>query len=390
MLKALVTAEITGADIPGTLDRLNAGGITLLALVPLGELSVQVTVLRQEYPECERIVRKRGDCISLKSRRGLYWAIRGLLARPVLLLGMALILAVSLYLPSRVLFVRVEGNRLIPSRKILEIAEECGIGFGASRRAVRSERMKNHLQEALPELQWAGVNTRGVVAVITVRERPEQEEGQAQAALGHIVALTDGVVTQCTVTRGNLLCAPGEAVKKGQILISGYTDTGLTIRAELAAGEIFATTRRQITAVTGANCLRKSSKGQERKKFSLLLGKKRIIFWNSSRIWDTTCDRMYEEYYITLPGGFALPIGLAVERFVPVETVQQEIPQADGQLLLSTFGANYLKQTMIAGTIHLAQPRYFGEPGLWIMAGEYRCTELIGVQQRFQIGEENE
>ena len=99
---------------------------------------------------------------------------------------------------------------------------------------------------------------------------------------------------------------------------------------------------------------------------------------------------MYEEYYITLPGGFALPIGLAVERFVPVETVQQEIPLADGQLLLSEFGENYLKQTMIAGTIHLAQPRYFGEPGLWIMAGEYRCTELIGVQQRFQIGEENE
>ena len=390
MLKALVTVEITGADIPGSLRRLNDAGITLLALVPTGELSVQVTVLRQEYVKCRRILLKRGDSISVKSRRGIYWALRGLLARPVLLVGMVLILIASLYLPSRVLFVQVEGNQKIPTRKILEMAKHCGIGFGASRRTVRSERMKNHLQEALPELQWAGVNTRGAVAVITVRERSEPETLPEPLALGHIVALTDAVVTQCTATRGNLLCAPGEAVKKGQILISGYTDTGLSIRVESAAGEIFGTTRRQITAVTGANCLRKYPKGKVRKKISLLLGKKRIFLWNSSRIWDTTCDRMYEEYYITLPGGFALPIALAVERFVPMDTEHQEIPQLQGQMLLRAFGENYLKQTMIAGTIHLAQPRYYGEPGLWILAGEYRCTELIGVQQRFQIGEENE
>ena len=180
MLKALITLEITGADISGTLRAMNNAEITLLATVPKGELTVQVTVLRQDYGKCKRIIEKRGDKITVKNRRGLYWTFRRLLDRPVLVLGMLLILAAALYLPSRVLFVRVEGNHRVPSRKILATAENCGIGFGASRRAVRSEKMKNNLLEAVPELQWAGVNTQGCVAVITVRERAEQGWGSTR------------------------------------------------------------------------------------------------------------------------------------------------------------------------------------------------------------------
>ena len=387
MLKALITLEITGADIPGTLRAMTDGGITILAAVPKGELTAQVTVPRQDYGKCRRLAERRGDRVTLKNRRGLYWTLRRFLDRPVLLAGMALILALALYLPSRVLFVQVEGNGTIPSRKILDTAETCGIRFGASRRAVRSERMKNSLLEAVPELQWAGVNTYGCVAVITVRERPVQESEESASSFGHIVALTDGVVTECTATRGSLLCAPGQAVRQGQILISGYTDTGLAIRAEQAEGEVFGNTLRRITAVSPVKYLHKSKTGEEQKKISLLLGKKRIILWNSSRIWDTTCDRMYEEYYITLPGGFALPLALVVERYGLAQTAPRDISGEEAERLLRDFAEGCLMQTMIAGTIHSAHVTVDAQPGIWHLAGEYRCTELIGVPQRLQIGE---
>ena len=390
MLKALITLEITGADISGTLRTMNNAEITLLATVPKGELTVQVTVLRQDYGKCKRIIEKRGDKITVKNRRGLYWTFRRLLDRPVLVLGMLLILAAAIYLPSRVLFVRVEGNQRVPTRKILAKAENCGIGFGSSRRAVRSEKMKNNLLEAVPQLQWAGVNTRGCVAVITVRERAEQGTGEPPANFGHIVALTDGIITDCTATRGSLLCAPGQAVRQGQILISGYTDTGLTIRAEQASGEVFGRTRRQITVVTPQKSVHKSKIKGEQKKISLLIGKKRINLWNSSRIWDSTCDRMYEEYYITLPGGFVLPLALSVERFALADTTPREIVREEAEGLLQDFSQGYLKTIMIAGTLDQAETALSSKPGIWILAGEYRCTELIGIRQRHQIGEENE
>jgi sporulation protein YqfD len=151
----------------------------------------------------------------------------------------------TIFLPTRVLFIHVEGNSTVEERRILEAAQECGIRFGASRRQVRSEKMKNRLLEKVPELKWAGVNTSGCTAVISVREQPVQEQRTGYTGISSIVAACDGRITSCTVTKGNGLCAPGQVVQKGQLLISGYLDCGICIRVTGAEGEIFAETRQE-------------------------------------------------------------------------------------------------------------------------------------------------
>lgn len=389
MIHSLVTAELTGADISSTLRRAGENGLTILCAVPKNVLTVQVTLHWREYLRFQQLCEKQGDRLKILGSRGVYWKGKALLLRPVLLLGLLLMIILTLYLPSRILFVQVEGNTRIPSQKILEQAEKCGIRFGASRRAVRSERMKNALLESIPELQWAGINTRGCIAVITVREQAEQGSAPAVQNFGHIVAMTDAVITDCNATCGTLLCSPGQAVKAGQILISGYTDTGLTIRPEHASGEIFGNTRRFVQAVTPSFSYQVSKTGNRMKKISLILGKKRINLWKDSGISHTTCDRMYEEYYITLPGGFQLPMSLVLERYSEIALVQREIFPDQAELLLDVFAENYLKQTMIAGMIRTREISITEEPGVAKLAGEYRCTELIGVMQRLQIGEEN-
>jgi hypothetical protein len=167
------------------------------------------------------------------------------------------------------------------------------------------------------------------------------------------------VVISCTATRGTLLCSPGQAVHGGQILISGYTDTGLSIRAGEAAGEIMGQTMRKIEAVTPAVSFQNAPSEKELKKISVIIGKKRINLWKDSGIFDATCDRMYEEYYITLPGGFRLPMAFAVERFTVMELHRQQVTQAKAQALLSAFAQNYLKQTMIAGSIRSRQAEHY-------------------------------
>ena len=387
MIRSLLTAELTGADLPASLRCMTEQDVTLLCTVFQNDLTVQVTLLRSDYGKFRKICEKRGDRVNILTHRGIYWKARDFLRRPLLLLGCLLLLFAVLYLPSRVLFVQVEGNRRLPDRQILEMADTCGIGFGASRRAVRSEKMKNALLESMPELQWAGVNTKGCVAVITVRERTIPEQLSASDGVSHIVALTDARIVSCTATRGNLLCAPGQAVKAGQILISGYTDTGLTIRAEGAEGEIYGQTRRNFGAVTPVFSGSTRRNGAWMKKYSLILGKKRINLWKDSGIWDATCDRMYEEYYITLPGGFRLPAALAVERYDAWDLTPREIPQQEAEALLSDFAEAQLMECMVAGRIISRETSVTGEDGLWVLTGEYRCVELIGIRQRLQIGE---
>ena len=386
-LTGLVSARLTGADIAGTLDLLSRQGVEVLGFQICSELEGIITLRRRDYREARKLCTTRGDKLALQDRKGLYWTLKALWKRPVLVLGLLLYFFAALYLPSRVFFVRVVGNEKIPTRQILEAASECGIHFCSSRRAVRSEKMKNKLLEAVPELQWAGVNTYGCVAEISVRERNAPEVTADASGFGHIVASREGVITSCNATRGNLICGPGQAVAAGDILISGYTDCGLTIRAEQAQGEVFAATKRDLSVLTPDSCRAAVKNGEEKKKISLLIGKKRINLWKDSGIWDSTCDRMYEEYYITLPGGFALPLGWSVERYSLRELTAYDSELEAREALLAETAEAYLKDQMLSGTIQRSSLTYEEGDGFLQMTGEFSCVEMIGIMQRLEIGE---
>ena len=79
--------------------------------------------------------------------------------------------------------------------------------------------MKNALLQQIPTLQWAGINTDGCVATISVREKTVQMQQDVRYPVISIVAVRDGYITQMTVTAGSAGCKVGQSVEKGQVLI---------------------------------------------------------------------------------------------------------------------------------------------------------------------------
>ncbi len=388
-LKGTVRLELVSADVPGALVAIAENGIPIYSVKTGDALSVRFDVRREDYRQLTAVCKKRGESLRILGRKGLYWTGKGLLKRPLLLAGVAMLLTSAVYLPGRVLFIRVEGNERIPAGRIMEAAEESGICFGASRREVRSERVKNALLQSLPELQWAGVNTSGCVATISVRERGDQqkESGREHWGVSSIVAGSDGVSLSGTATAGTAMFQPGQAVLKGQVLISGYSDLGLTIRAERAEGEIFARTRQILEAVTPSESMKKREIRESQVHYSLLIGKKRINFWKGSGICEGSCDRMYEEYYVTLPGEFRLPLAIVRETVTYRDTVPVTIPPGALESLLDQFAGEYLSGRMISGVILSRNQIFREEAGMTLLRGEYLCTEMIGRRRQEKIGE---
>jgi hypothetical protein len=93
---------------------------------------------------------------------------------------------------------------------------------------------------------------------------------------------------------------------------------------------------------------------------------------------------MYEENYITLPGGFQLPLGWSVERFCHRKFASA---QTDPRELLEDCAEDYLKTIMVAGTIRNSNLSFQEGEGMLQMTGEYSCVEMIGCMQRLEIGE---
>lgn len=326
--------RLVSADCAGHLRRIS-GEMKLADIVFPDELTAEFTV----STEHGKLLRDKGltviDSGGLPVIGRLLWSWRRL-ACFVLLLGL-----LTATLPERVWFISVEGNTAVSTRLILERAAECGIYFGARAGDVRSEQIKNKLLFEIPELRWAGVNTSGCSAVITVAERSNREEDSADVP-GDLVARVDGVVTEVIPRRGTTLVRPGDAVHEGQLLISGLTDLGICTRADRADGEVWGLTRREFQAVLPEQTVRRGENGAVVRKFFLRIGKKSVNFSNDSGILHGTCVKMRTVNYLMLPGGFRLPVALVTDTYYLCET--ETTPRGDTDWLAAAARRTVLEQ----------------------------------------------
>ena len=378
----MMKVEFTCASPELMLQNILQAKIQLFHVIRKNDLTYRFSIRRTEYNALVQLLQRRGASLKIVGRSGLYWKTKALFHRPVLIVAFLILMISAFLLPGRILFISVDGNTGIPDRQILSAAEDCGIRFGASRKLVRSEKVKNALLAAVPQLQWAGVNTSGCTAVISVRERLPEEKPKEHYGVSNMTAIRDGYILSATVTSGTAHCMPGEAVKEGQLLISGYTDCGICIRASRAEGEIFAQTKRNLSVVTPQTIHSVLESADRLSQISLLIGKKRINLWKDSRISHGSCGRMYEEYYVSLPGGFRLPLAVCVDRRQTYTLTETTIPEKDANRQLQQFSQDYLLRQMLAGQILNKQQTFSSAQGLYRLESLYTCTEMIGKEQR--------
>lgn len=384
-LAGVYTVEITSASPMDVLDSVNKQGIILWNITYLNELSVKADVYVSQFGLLCMHIKQSGDELSIIQRTGLFWPAISLLNRPVLIFGVLLYTFLSLFLPTRILFIQVDGNITIPDKLILEKAEECGIVFGASRREIRSEKTKNALLSSIPQLQWAGINTSGCVAVISVRERSVADTNEKVQGVSSIVALCDGIIQEMTVTRGTALCQVGQAVKKGQLLISGYTDCGIFVKAEQAQGEIVAQTQRILQCYSPSEFIRRLEQTKQENKFSLKIGKNIINLYKSSGILDSECVKMYVEIPLLLPGGFALPVSIIKESYVYYDYLSVRTSELADFNWTEDAAKEYLGKQMHVGSILNSVITSTLNDDYFSLYGHFSCKEMIGQIQNEEL-----
>ena len=377
-----VRIRVTTADPERFINEALENGIDLYDIHYTNDLDVTGKIHRKSYKKLKALAQHRGNDVRNEGSIGAYFRGKQTVLRPVFLCTFLLVLLLAVFLPTRVYFVRVEGNSRLPERLILAYAEECGIRFGAKRSLVRSEKMKNMLLEVLPELQWAGINTKGCTAVISVREKDTVDEAAQSSGVSSIVASCDGVIEQCTVIRGNALCKVGDAVQEGQVLVSGYTDCGLSILATRAEAEIFAKTIRKLEVYSLAKCEQRGDARDSTVRISLIIGKKQINFYKDSGISHSSCVKMREELCLTLPGGFRLPVTVVKEHITSYDTGNEML---DSCTWADAFAKAYLQKEMLSGSILSEECSIRPDGEVFVHSGTYHCFEMIGMQKDEEI-----
>lgn len=368
---------VTSAYPAGTLQAISNSGVSLYHIQQTGDFCVSFQSDRSNIAQIRKICAKRGDQLDIDGLIGIFYYFISLLRRPVFVIGIALWLIFALWLSGRILFVLVAGNHTIPSQYIMEQAADCGIGFGAERVEVRSESVKNELLSRIPQLQWAGINTNGCVATVSVQEKTNTPTDEKTQFIFDLIAKTDSIITDITVTQGTAMCQIGQAVKRGETLISSYRDNGIFLEYVGAKGEVYGNTKHVIQAVAMRQGMKRARIIRQEEKISVIIGKKQINFYNDSGILDTTCVKIYDIKELTLPGGYVLPIKIVTQYITYYDTVPCTLPE-DSFEWMADYTDTYLKSTMVAGQIQNRDLQHQVDEETYQLMGQYDCHEMIG------------
>ncbi len=387
-LQGEVTAELVSADLPQALTELGESGVRFHRPVSTAPLTVQMTMDYVSWVKMQALAARRGDSCTCLHQRGVRVTLVRLRRRWLFWLLLGAMLASALYAPSRIWFLSVEGNDQVPAREILSAAEECGVKFWADASEIRSEQVKNHLLNQLPELQWAGVNIRGMSAVISVRERVEAEPVRQRDSVTNVVASRDGVIVSMSVLGGEAVCQVGQAVRQGELLVSGCIECPTHTQYTHADAEIYALTRRQFDGFCPGLREEKEIVGRQHRRISLIWGKKRIKIFGSSGISASTCDKMTQTRVFTLPGGFSLPLAVEIETYREYKPVACPVAAEDAQALLQDLAEQLMRQDMIAGEILQSVPVFTRTEDGYTLAVTSFCREMIARQKMAGLFEE--
>ena len=369
--------KVTTADPVLFLADLVSQGVSVWDFKMTSDLEAVFVINSVDYDIVSTMAERRGGDFGIISVSGFAEQLRVILKRPIFCICALMLVIATLFLPTRILFIQVEGADSGVKQQILETASECGIFFGAARRMIRSEKCKNYLLSEVPRLQWVGVNTRGCVAYINVRERVIKAESEANGSISGLSAITDGVIREMTVTSGSPTCKVGDVVRKGQTLVSAYVDCGLYLRAEPAQAEIYAETTRNVELIAPNRYLYRSGDLSAVKKYGLRIGKKVINLFKYSRILDTSCVKIYDELELTLCDGFALPISVVTYTFLySSDLVTKQEDEGDFEWL-SMSAENLLLDRMIAGSITGCNIHADMDGAVCHYYGQYDCYEMI-------------
>ena len=382
-LRGRVRVACVCADPAGALTAWAAAGLRFREPCMKESLTLETELDRRDLPKLLALSERRGDQVRVLGRRGLLWDGMAFLRRPGLVLGLILILIMTTVLPERVWFLKFQGNITLSQAQLTAAAQACGLSFFARVPEIKSEEFKNKLVNLLPEVGWAGVEFRGGIAIVTIREQEVPPKIRDRQTAANLVAVRDGIVTSMEVTGGQALCRVGQGVLEGELLVSGLIDCETHTQVTQADGEIYALTQRELRAVSPGIWMEKGENRGSWRACFLILGKSRIKICGKSGILPGTYDKIETVKMLTLPGGYTLPIGIAWER--GTQRQQEAREQEPPEEALRAFGRAYTSDQMLAGRILEAKETLSREGEWYVLESVYTCNEMIARQRAVEL-----
>ncbi len=320
--------------------------------------------------------------------RGLFHILGRYKKRAGLFVG-AIVFAATVYISGLFVWeINITGKTSVPRREITELLAAHGLEVGSYIPSLDLDAIKNRALIDSDTLSWMAVNINGTSVNIVVREIEGESEETAKKSPANLVAICDGQIEMLEVYEGQPTVNVGDAVRAGELLVSGIVGTDITDPRYLhAQGKIWARTTKTVRVEIPLEYEKKVYTGEVKRQKTIKFFAKNInLFINSGNLSENY-DKIEREDPLTFFGRFTVPVSILTEEyreytyqtFNRTETEAVKLAYAELSLAVNDAlrGAELLKKTVTAG---------FSDQS-YVIECELYCIEDIATVAEFEINE---
>ncbi len=324
------------------------------------------------YKSIKSSAKNSGVRVKILKKHGLPFFIHKNRRRIGLLAGfMAAVITVS-FLSTMIWSVSVSGNKTLSDEEVLAAFDSVGVRVGARRSAISPSDAAYEAKRLLPKIAWASVNIKGSRAEIVISELSEAPEFPDDTTPCNIIAAEDGTIMGIEATSGIAEVKKGDAVLKGDLLISGITENlDKTYNLKAARGKVHARVSKEITAsYNGEPLLRQSELSQQKVLF--VFGLKIPLGLGVGK------ENVYTDKSYASNGETSLPLGVITNRVYYSET--SEVLPKEYQKVWSArlFAYSYRGIYRESEEILSSSFSFDTVNGAPVFTGNFECKKEIG------------
>ncbi len=345
---------------------------------------IEGEVAAKEYFLLRKLAKDCGCKVRISKKFGYPFKIKRYKKRKGIFVGFIFFAVILYSLSSYIWSVDVKGNSNIPTEEILNVMDELGVSGGSLKKRINIPMVRQGAMLKLPGVSWISVNVAGSHADILVKEKIEAPQITHESSPCDIKAVCDGKIDRIETYNGTPAVNAGDAVLKGQLLISGIVENLFGSSSFVHSdGKVYAYTKRTIKEEVKLSQEKAIDTGKVRKKYRIKILGLEIPFG----LWYKANETDRSEFYSNKLhiGKISLPIVFyqenRYEQIYDIVNLNYEDALNEAKKLIDKREKEELKDKEILSMCSEDKE----ENGACVVLAEYNCLEDIGQKEEIQL-----
>ncbi len=190
-----------------------------------------------------RLIKPENSGVHILKRRGLPFVTERYKNRVGIPVGLILFFIILQLLSGYIWVIDINGNHKVSDSEIKAACQKIGITEGIAANSIYPKAKRESLLLELDEIAWAGINIEGSRLTVNVTEVKGKTEDKG---FSNLKASCDGIIEKIDVISGTSVVKVGQAVKKGDLLVSGIIETADGTRFVNSKGTVTAKVKKEL------------------------------------------------------------------------------------------------------------------------------------------------